>query len=330
MVAPGVQFTSDWTYRGLQALILENRHLRVTVLPELGGKIWSILHKPADREMLWHNPRVPPRRAPYGATYDNWFCGGWDEVFPNDFPVEVAGEAWPDHGELWALAAGWDIVSHTADEISVALEHRGIVNPVRFRKVLSLRRDEPILHVGYEIANDGASSFRFHWKSHPAMPLGPGARLHLPARRVIDEPGFGEAFAETEFAFPHAPRVDGTTRDLREVVAPGSGEVQFWYGVDLTAGQAAIWYPDEAIGFGLRFDPSVLTSVWVFATAGGWRGLETVILEPCTGHHADLTTAIAHGTHHTLAPGETLASTIEAHVLHGPDAIAAFTGDEPR
>ena len=326
--AADARFTSDWTWRGLQTLILENRHVRVTVLPGLGGKIWSILHKPTDREMLWHNARVPPRPAPYGATYDNWFCGGWDEVFPNDFPVEIDGEAWPDHGEVWALAADWTVVTHTDDVISVALEHRGVVNPVRFRKVLTLRRDEPVLHVAYEIANEGSAPFRFHWKSHPALPLGPGARLHLPARRVIDEPGFGEVFAETEFAWPLAPRADGTTRDLRHAVAPGSGEVQFWYGVDLTAGQAAISYPDEGIGFGLRFDPSALTSVWVFSTAGGWRGLETVILEPCTGHHADLTTALAQGTHHTLAPGTALATTIDAHILAGTDAIAAFTATD--
>src|SRR6187549_2014224 len=98
----GVRFASNWTWRGLRTLILENRQLRVTVLPDLGGKIWSILHKPSDREMLWHNPRVPPRLAYHGATYDNWFCGGWDEVFPNDFPVEIDGEASPDHGELWS------------------------------------------------------------------------------------------------------------------------------------------------------------------------------------------------------------------------------------
>ena len=132
-----MQFTADWTFRGLRALILENRHLLVTVLPDLGGKIWSILHKPTDREMLWHNPRVPPRLAPHGATYDNWFCGGWDEVFPNDFPVEIDGEAWPDHGELWSTAVTWELLERTDATVSVALEANGIVLPTSFRKVLT-------------------------------------------------------------------------------------------------------------------------------------------------------------------------------------------------
>ncbi|MEJ7902008.1 MAG: DUF5107 domain-containing protein, partial [Thermomicrobiales bacterium] len=67
-----VHFSDAWTLHGLQALVIENSRLRVTVLPELGGKIWSIVSKPHDREMLWHHPRMTPRRAPYGATYDDW------------------------------------------------------------------------------------------------------------------------------------------------------------------------------------------------------------------------------------------------------------------
>lgn len=323
----GVRFSDEWTYRGLQTLVLENDVLRVTILPELGGKIWSIVHKPADREMLWHNPRVPPRLAPHGAAYDNWFSGGWDEVFPNDFPVEIDGEAWPDHGEVWSTPATWHVTERTGDHLSVVLDVHGIVLPSRFRKVLTLRAGEPSLELAYEIVNEGREPLRFHWKSHPALPLGPGAHLHLPVTRVIDEPGFGEVFAEREFAWPLAPRDGGSTLDLRDVVAPGSEDVQFWYGVDLSAGWAAVSYPDERIGFGLQFDPAVLTSVWVFATGGGWRGLETIILEPCTGYQANLAEAIATGACHTLEPGESLRTSLSAHILAGTDAIAAFTGE---
>ena len=55
------------------------------------GKLWSLVDKAADREIFWHNPRMAPRLAPYGATYDDWFCGGWDELFPNDAPTSFAG-----------------------------------------------------------------------------------------------------------------------------------------------------------------------------------------------------------------------------------------------
>lgn len=319
-----VRFSDAWTLHGLQAVVLENALLRVTVLPELGGKTWSIVSKAHDREMLWHHPRMVPRRAHYGAAYDNWFCGGWDEVFPNDYPVEIDGEAYPDHGEVWSLPARWDVIEATDDVVSVALEHRGIALPTRFRKVLSLRRDEPVVHIAYEIANEGAAPLDVHWKSHPALPVAQGARLHLPIRRVIDDRDFGETFAG-EFAWPLAPRGDGTTLDLRNLPDPDTGTLQFYYGTELTSGRLAIEYPAERIGFGLAFDPEVLTSVWVFGTYGGWRGLNTVILEPCTGYPANLADAIATGSVLTLAPYATIATELSASVMDGEAALAAFT-----
>lgn len=318
-----VRFSDAWHLHGLQALVLENARLRVTVLPELGGKIWSIVSKPHDREMLWHHPRMPPRRAHYGATYDNWFCGGWDEVFPNDFPVEIDGEPYPDHGEVWSLPATWRVVESSDEAVSVALEHQGIALPTRFRKVLTLRRDEPVLLLGYEIANDGPTPLDVHWKSHPALPVTPGARLHLPIRRVVDDEDFGEVFAEREFAWPNAPRTDGSTLDLRHLPDPDSGTAQFYYGVDLEAGLAAISYP-EGIGFGLTFDPTLLNSIWVFGSFGGWRGLNTVILEPCTGYLANLEAAIANGSMLTLAPHSTVSTAMTATVLDSEAGIAAF------
>ena len=82
----------------------------------------------------------------------------------------------------------------------------------------------------------------------------------------------------------------------------------------MSAGYAAISYPDEDIGFGLGFDSGVLDSVWVFGTCGGWRGLNTVILEPCTGYLANLPDAIANGSALTLAAGATVATTRRARV----------------
>lgn len=40
----------DWSYCGLRAVVLENRLLRVVVLPEVGARIWQITHKPTDTD----------------------------------------------------------------------------------------------------------------------------------------------------------------------------------------------------------------------------------------------------------------------------------------
>jgi galactose mutarotase-like enzyme len=303
-----VRFSSDWTYRGLRALVLENAHLRVTFLPELGGKIWSIVAKQQDREMLWHNPRIAPRPASYGSTYDNWFCGGWDEVFPNDYPVTIDGEPYPDHGEIWSLPAEWEIVRQSEDEISIRFTHSGVAIPTTFSKVVSLKCDSTDLELTYEIANDGASALNVHWKMHPALPVSSGAKLHLPARTVIVDEDFGEDEVLGE-ALPD----------------PDSGTSYFQYGTDLSEGRCAVTYPDEKLGFGLAFDSTVLTSVWLFATFGGWRALNTIILEPCTGHFANLEQAIAARKVLTLAPKTTITTGVIASILLGTLAIDAFT-----
>ncbi|HYH12831.1 MAG TPA: DUF4432 family protein, partial [Thermomicrobiales bacterium] len=240
-----VRFSDAWHLHGFQVLTLENRYLRVVVLPELGGKIWSIVSKPHDREMLWHHPRMPLRPVHYGATYDDWFVGGWDEIFPNDYPVTVDGETYPDHGEVWSLPARWQIVERTPNAVSVLIESRGIALDTRLRKIVTLRRDEAQLRVRYEITNESHEQLQAHWKLHPALPLRPGARLHLPAGRVLVDPDFREGFAADAWAWPHAPMADGTTRDMRELPGPVSGGAWFFYGLDLTDGSCAVSYPEE-------------------------------------------------------------------------------------
>jgi len=77
-----VRIDPHWRYHDLRAIVLENARLRLTLLPELGAKIYDLILKPADRNFLWHNPRLEPRRPVYGQNFDDWWCGGWDEVFP--------------------------------------------------------------------------------------------------------------------------------------------------------------------------------------------------------------------------------------------------------
>lgn len=304
-----VSFSSEWTFRGLQALIVENTRLRVTILPELGGKIWSIIAKGPDREMLWHNPRVPPRLANYGDTYDNWFCGGWDEIFPNDYPVTIAGESYPDHGEIWALSATWSIVENTPERVAIQLQHHGIALATTFTKTVALQRDSTDLIVTYEIRNDGSSALDVHWKLHPALPIASGARLHLPARHVIVDPDFGEDAIQP-----------------LELPNPDSGTSWFQYGTNLESGACAISYPEDEIGFALTFDPEVLTSVWTFASFGGWRDLNMLILEPCTGHFPDLEKAIEEHTVLSLTARSKIETTVTASVLIGSNALNQVIG----
>ncbi|MEA2524646.1 MAG: hypothetical protein QOF73_1873, partial [Thermomicrobiales bacterium] len=275
-----VHFDPHWSYRGFQALVFENALLRAVILPELGAKIWSLVLKPADREMLWHNPRLPPRLAPFGARYDDWFCGGWDELFPNDAPVTIGGEPYPDHGELWSMPFAWDLVTSTPSEVTIRLHRTGVVTPTQAEKWLTLRRDESLLRIRYAFANDGPVPLDFLWKLHPALAIGPDSRIDLPAGRVIHADGYQEGFAEPAFIWPHTHDPAGQPIDMRRIPPPTAATAHFYHAVELTDGWCALTDTRDRVGFGLAFDPAILSSVCIFGAYGGWRGLYTTILEP--------------------------------------------------
>jgi tetratricopeptide (TPR) repeat protein len=59
--------------RSLRTLVLENEFLRATVLPGLGGRLYSLLHKPSGRELLYRNPVFQPANL---GLRNAWFAGG--------------------------------------------------------------------------------------------------------------------------------------------------------------------------------------------------------------------------------------------------------------
>ena len=322
-----VRFDANWTYRGLRALVLENDQLRAVFLPELGAKLWSLTYKPVDREMLWQHPRLEPRPAHFGATYDDWFCGGWDELFPNDAPATVAGESYPDHGEMWSMPFDWEVVASSPQEITIRLYRSGIVTVTRMEKWVTLRAGEPLLRFRHRIQNDGPFPLDFIWKLHPALRITPDSRIDLPARRVLVDEGFRDRLGPdvAEFQWPLARTANGQSVDMRRIPPPEAATAEFLYAVELDAGWCALTDTAQQAGFGLAFDPAVLSSVWVFASYRGWRGLYMTILEPCTGFPYRLEEAIAGGRHSHLEPGEALDTEVTAVLFRGLDGVRSIT-----
>ncbi len=203
--SPTPRISTEWSLAGQPAVVLENRRLRAVVLPGLGGKIISLVDKAADVELLWRNERVPVRPVPFGSGYDDVFLGGWDELFPNDEPEVLAGEAMPDHGELWSLP--WLITDLTAgdDEVALELTVRPPISATRVTKRLVLG-DGPGLRTDYRVTNEGRRELPFLWKSHVAVRLHPDTVIALAAGDVLVHE-FGDPRARPEggrFTWPSA------------------------------------------------------------------------------------------------------------------------------
>ncbi len=114
------------TKRSFDAWILENRYLKVTLVPEIGGRILSIIYKPTGHEQLYQNPVGVPYQIDTGIFYYDWLMvyGG---IFPT-FPE-------PEHGKSWLLPWAFTVVKESEEEVTVAMSIKDDVdNPAAPRQ----------------------------------------------------------------------------------------------------------------------------------------------------------------------------------------------------
>ena len=293
----------DWTFQGFDVIRLENDLLQVDILPQLGGKIVHLFHKGIDREFLWSNSRLRLREVPVGAGYDDHFFGGWDELLPNDEAEEIGGEPWADHGELWTtplcVETTWTRVS-----LSGTLP----INPLFYRREMWLDEEKPLLHMKSIVVNRGRKQIDFLWKLHPALQISPGTEIIVPAQNAIPVDADFSRFGHlSEFAWPSATDKDGNPV-WADKVPELDGSTEFLYLTQLQEGKCALANKEEDWRFSLSFPREVFPTVWVFASFGGWRDHEVLILEPCTTWPKNLSEAIPAGRACSLEPGESIAA----------------------
>ena len=312
---------------GLQAIEMENEFLRLIVLPQAGAKVWQIRYKPLSADLLWNNPRIAPAPQALYASYDDTWSGGWDELFPNDAEGELLGYKLPDHGELWT--GEWQAEQvETGGVPALRLRYRTPVSHFLVEKTLVLRPNKPVLDVKYRLTNEGKEEFPFLFKLHPAFSVSANHRLDFPAMTVRREPEFAGTLAEAPLVFPWPDaQLGDRALDLRQVPDEHSGAVHFFYGTELAAGWCGVTNRTNGLGAGLRFDPEVFSSCWLFATHGGWRDLNVAVLEPATGYPYDMRAMIDGGLARWLTPLQTFETSVLFSVQEGLRSIAGVEAD---
>ncbi len=320
---------THWQYNGLRVVRLENEHLCVDILPELGAKIYNLVHKPSGRNLLWQHPHVLPERQVYGAAYDDTWCGGWDELLPNDLPRPApGGDLLPDHGEFWSQAAEWQVTRATSQVGEVCFTHYGRVLPTRFEKTVRLEAGASCLAVHYRYTNLGPDPIDFLWNIHPALAVSPNSRIDVPAGQVITDPWRELDFrGNSTFQWPMATDRNGNSVDLRRLPPAEDGTADMHYMVDVRQGWYAVTDQAQQVGFGLVFPKQVFPHVWLFRPLGGWRGLYTLILEASTGYPYDLDVARQQGTCGHLAPGAVLEADVLAVTYAGLSSVESIEPD---
>src|SRR5437667_2625938 len=98
--------------RTFRTHVLENRYLKVTLLPEFGGRILSIIYKPTGHEQLYRTEVGVPYGIKAGVFYYDWLMvyGGIFPTFPD-----------AEHGKTWLKPWDFKVVKENADEVTVSM-----------------------------------------------------------------------------------------------------------------------------------------------------------------------------------------------------------------
>jgi hypothetical protein len=98
--------------RTFKTHVLENRYLKVTLVPEFGGRILSIIYKPTGHEQLYRTQVGVPYGMKGGVFYYDWLMvyGGIFPTFPD-----------AEHGRTWLKPWDFKVVKQSAEEVTVAM-----------------------------------------------------------------------------------------------------------------------------------------------------------------------------------------------------------------
>ncbi len=316
---------ANWAYRGLDVVRLENEHVAVDVMPQLGGHIYRLIDKARDHDILWKSPRVTPHRAELHANFDDHWAGGWDEVFPGGAPSHNRyGDAVPYMGELWTQHATCEVVEDGPGAVELIVRIVTPITPARWERRLRLERGSPVLRVAYTLENVGYQPFDFNWGIHPVQAISPACRFDVPARDAeVDENGGGTLGVKGDrYAWPMFGSLD-----VRRPLPPEAGCFALHYLTGLEDGWVACTDTEARRGFGMCFDATLFPVVWLWMVYGGWRGYYHAIMEPWTGYPSPLAEAVEAGRVRALEPGERLETEVAAVVYGGVASVSQLRVD---
>ena len=323
---------------GLRHLVLENRALRVTVLPDKGSDIVELRLKSLDLDVLWTSPtgiRDPRTTLPSsdaaGAMMD-FYEGGWQEIVPSGGPASAhMGASWGQHGESSTLPWDLRVVEDSADHVAVELRVRLLRYPITVHKTLSLRGERAILEIEETLCNEADEPVDLMWGHHPAVGapfLSPACRFYLPGGevRVPETISFERQRAAPGAIgrWPTIRDVEGGVLDLSIMPSAEARTAELLYIAAVPEGWYAIANDQLGAGFGLCWDAAVFPHLWYWQVARGsygypWYGRTySMALEPWTSWPGDgLAAAVAQGTAMRMAAGERRSTALYAVLWEG-------------
>jgi hypothetical protein len=234
-------------------VVLENRYIKVTISPDIGGKVTSIVHKGSGKEVLYAPQVIRPTRI----LPRFYFVAGGIEV---SFPISHS----PSENEKVLYR-----IDRTKERVYVTCGERELRFGMQWSVEYSLGPGDAFLTERALFHNPGTSAYPWMSWSNAALPSAPDTEFHFPRGEVLS----------------HASRID--TIDWQRQGPKRESDIEemtgyFWKSRDANAfgaytpslGTGLYHVADEAISPGMK--------LWSYGVGDdrAWATLSTASPQP--------------------------------------------------
>jgi tetratricopeptide (TPR) repeat protein len=189
------QYTRQREPLTFHSIVLENEILKATFLPEVGGRLISLFHKPIQRELLHRNPVFQPANL---AIRNAWFSGGIE------WNIGQLGHTFTTCSPLFASA-----IQGAQGEPGLRLYEFERCKSLFWQIDFYLPPGFPFLVAYTRVVNPNPADTSMYWWTNIAVNEAPDVRVLAPALNAIyinfNEQGSGFGYA----AMPNLPSIKG-------------------------------------------------------------------------------------------------------------------------
>ncbi len=186
-----------------RAIYLENEYVKCSVLPDLGGHVYTCVDKISGKPMFYANPSIKKARIGYRGA---WAAFGVEFNFP------------VSHNWVSMSPVDFAFANHTDSSASITVGNIDRVYGMQWSVELTLRPGSTVLEQRVTLSNRSDVRHRFYWWNNAAVEVWDDSHIQYPMRFAA-----AHGFAEVQ-KWP----VDSTGKDLSVIKNQTDGPVSLF------------------------------------------------------------------------------------------------------